>query len=120
MKLKPTKHWYPNCEESHYKSEYDTFQDFVSDWCGSDGLIDYIDYNFLVRYDIEEAVDFDEEDNKLSTGKYFMKLYFIQQRRGTLLTVIIKSIQESDMNQIEKMLKDAWEYMKELWAEIQE
>lgn len=107
MKLKQTTHSY-YCEDTQYSYEFESFEHFKECWCTSEGLIDDCDYNFLVRYDIQ----------KKSAKKYTLRLVFIHQRKGHLVPITIKEICQEDMAEIETMLKDAWEYMKELWVEV--
>jgi len=124
MKLKATNHNY-YCSNANYyvgnlrgenfgKCDYDTWEDFKEEWLNNDGSLDD-DYNHIFRFDIIESLD-SETDEPL--GTYELALYFILQRKGIFRPVIIKTITQNDMTEIEAFLKVRWEYMKGQWDEF--
>lgn len=138
IELKETEHGYP-CNDANYRAtEYDNFgrcdceswKHFKELWgYDFDGefYIDF-DYNYLFRWDIEELHDWtydspeDEERGSATdlgpNGKFEMHLYFIHQRKGNFVPVIIKEIKEEDMEEISNFLLDAWEAIKNTWPEM--
>ena len=122
MELKETNHSY-YCSESNFyvggdnnwgKFDFEVWKDFYSNWCGNVGRMDD-DYNHVFRFDIKNTVDLNNDD---IPGKYSLHLYFVHQRKGIYRPVYIKVITQEDMPEIEKFLRDRWEYMKNQWSEI--
>lgn len=115
MELKETGHSYyceVNEEWRTSHSEYDTWDDFKENYCdGLENLDD--DYNFLFRFDIKPHIT---EDG--GTTGYELVLCFMQQRHGKFSPVIILSISENDMPEIEEWLNGRWDYMKQIWSEF--
>jgi hypothetical protein len=112
LELKETNHSY-YCSESNYYSneaydEFDTWEDFKFGWLDKDLTLDH-DLNLCFRYDVLKYED-----------KFELDLFFIQQRKGIFYPVVIKSITEEDLSEINTFLKSAWEYHKNQWAEINE
>lgn len=140
IKLQETDHGYGCSNENYYvdgynnfgRSDYDTWEDFKEAWgfvIEGQFSIDF-DYNFLFRWDIKEEHNWvyeSEEDKRNMTandagpnGNYSMHLYFMHQRKGNFVPVIIKTITEDDMVEISQMLQDAWEAMQVTWSEMNE
>jgi hypothetical protein len=124
MKLKETNHSY-YCSESNYyvgnrcgenygRCEYNTWEDFKEDWFLNDGSID-CDYNLCFRFDIKQNRDIETDE---PTEGFHLWLFFILQRKGIYRPVLIKSVTNSDMIELEVLLKMQWEYMKNQWQEI--
>lgn len=121
MELKETNHSYYFSESNYYvggqngenygRSDYDTWEDFMEEWRTHDK-----DMNFLVRYDIYQKED--EEENKID--EYRMEILYILQRKGIYRPVHINNITKNDMNEITEFLKSYWEHMKTYWVEIME
>lgn len=118
LKLKETQHSY-YCSESNYyvnghqnwgRYEFDDWHSFKLDWLFADGSIDD-DLNHLFRFDINK----NEE-----TGKWQLWLFFMMQRKGIFVPVLIRGITEEDMPEIEAFLSARWEYMKKQWCEFSE
>lgn len=115
MKLEETNHSY-YCSESNYyhngcMHKYSNWNEFKDEWL--DGNLDD-DYNHIFRFDIRRL----ENDDGVYTGGFELMLYMIQQRKGIFLSIWIKSITEEDMPEIEKFLKERWEYLKNQWEEF--
>lgn len=122
MELKETKHSYycsennyrANGNENHGRREYDTWEEFCEEWLGKDKSIDD-DYNHCFRYDILQKRH--RETDELVEG-YRLWLFFILQRKGNYVPVLIKTITEKDMIDIETFLKERWEYLIGQWSEF--
>lgn len=120
LELKNTEHSY-YCSESNYyvngynnfgRCDYDSWQDFRVDWLDQDRLDLDDDYNHLFRFDICE----DEE----KPGNFRLLLFFVLQRKGIYLPVVIHKITKDDLPEIEVFLNGRWEYMKSQWSEFSE
>jgi hypothetical protein len=120
MELKITNHSYYCNDGNYYKSnslaEYDTWQDFKDEWflLKGDG-IDH-DYNHCFRFDIVNQFDYETDTEYLD--KFSLKLYYMLQRKGNFVPVTIKEITEQDIPEVEKYLKECWEYLKGQWEEF--
>lgn len=127
MELKGTNHSY-YCSETNYyvdgrvghnhgRCEYNSWNDFKDEWLvtidGKQQLDD--DYNHVFRFDIVEKRDMETDE---PIGKYELWLFFILQRKGIYRPVQIKEIAKEDMPDIEKFLKDRWDYLKNQWNEF--
>jgi len=111
MKFEETNHpYYCEAFETKNLNEYQSWNDFNTAW-GIDTLDK--DYNMLFRYDIEQH--FNNEDK---ADGYMLKLFFIQQRHGKYVPIVVYNIKENDIPIIEKWLYENWEYMKTMWKEF--
>lgn len=127
MELKETNHsyycsgnnYYVNGRDgnNHGRCDYDSWNDFKEDWMvkvdNKQELDD--DYNHIFRFDIVEKRD---EETDESTGQYELWLFFIQQRKGNYVPVRIKELAKENIPDIEKFLKDRWDYLKKQWIEF--
>jgi hypothetical protein len=75
-----------------------------------------MDYNLLFRWDLEEETD--EEEKSFAPPRYVLTLFFMQQRKGKFVSVIVKNITEGDEIEIEEFLIKRWKHMKELWEPL--
>lgn len=114
LELKETDHSYyceayeVGCNTTYYAT-WDEFEN-------GDGKNDF-DYNLLVRYDINKKTD---EDGEEIEGEYILQLHFVLQRHGEKLWhAIVENITEEDLPQINSYLKDRYDFLKELWKEIE-
>jgi predicted glutamine amidotransferase len=89
--------------------EYESWTEFIQEWGNAD-----IDYNLLFRFDIVDACD---EDDKV-TGEKDLQLFYIMQRKGDFVPVIVHDIKIEDRAEIVMYLKSHWEYMKSMWSEL--
>lgn len=114
LDYKPTQHSY-YCSDTNYhcssnQAVYETWYDFRKDWSNID-----IDYNYIFRFDLYP----DNAGHEKEIYDYLvMHLYFILQRKGKFVPIIIKKIQEEDMKDITKYLKEHSEYSNHLWKEF--
>lgn len=123
MELKPTNHsylssnsnYYVNANENFGRSEYDTWQQFKAHWLEEELEIDH-DYNHLFRFDIKPQID--EETEEESPDALSLHLYYVLQRKGIYRPVLIRSISEEDMPEIEKYLMECWAYLQGQWTEF--
>lgn len=124
LTLKETNHKY-HCSENNFyvgnqedencgRSEYETWKEFKKAWLDEDGTID-CDYNLCFRYDILQNRN-SETDEPIEG--YSLWLFFIFQRKGIYKPVLIRSLIESDMEELDKFLKLQWAYMKSQWSEF--
>lgn len=106
LELKETDHsYYCECWEGDRTTEYESWDEFLA----TDGKNDW-DMNLLFRYDI----DTDEE------GHLRLQLHHALQRHGVQLWhAVIHNIEQDDMPSINQYLKDRYEFLKELWKEIE-
>lgn len=114
LELKETNHSY-YCELSNYYKAgvtgyFDTWEDFMHEWLDDGFLIDD-DYNHLFRFDIKK----DEEE-----GTFSLELFFMFQRKGAFVPILIRKIKKEDMPQISEFLEKRWQYMKNQWKEFSE
>jgi len=113
MELKATKHSY-YCNDENYTNagafkHYDSWKDFRESWLDENCDLDH-DYNHCFRFDLEE----DEEE----AGDFTLKLYIMHQRKGNFVPITIKTIQESDMTEINTYLEKCWHYLQNQWKEF--
>ena len=121
LELKETDHSY-YCSESNYyvsgrngqnfgRCEHSTWADFKEGWLlpASTDLDD--DLNHVFRFDICKDED---------SGNFKLWLFFILQRKGIYRPVLIRSITQEDMPEIEDFLRKRWEYMRGQWIEFSE
>jgi hypothetical protein len=99
------------CSDKRYDDkegyrEYYCFEDFFSDWGESD-----LDYNLVFRWDIEKDVD--NDGNELES--FVLKVYYILQRKGLFVPVIVHGIKETDRDRIIDFLKPKYKYLLKLW-----
>lgn len=126
MKLEATNHEY-YCSNSNYYvgdyngenhglCEYETWNEFKEDWMFDGNIIDH-DYNHCFRFDIRNK--YDEEKDEDIQDEYYLELFFILQRKGIFRPVIIKTIKEDDMYELEQYLKECCNYLKKQWEEVE-
>lgn len=111
MNLKETNHSYYCSEGNYFKRDaspatFETWRDFAEEWNISKHDDDY---NHIFRFDILK---------KENEDKFELYLFFIKQRKGIFMAVIINQITESDMPKIEQFLRERWEYLKAQWEEF--
>lgn len=108
LKLEETNHSY-YCEvyETQGTGEWGSWKEFKEDR----GLDYDFDCNLLFRYDLLKDED---------TGEFYLQLHHALQRHGySQWHCIIHNITEEDLEEINKHLKNAWKYLKEMWIEIE-
>lgn len=119
MELRATRHEYYCETEVSSKLTYATWQDFKDEW-GPDPVTQMPldqDYNHIFRYDLIQVED-DDGSGEALPGKFELRLFFMLQRKGRYLPVVIENIKEEDMEQITEFLEGYWEYMKGQWSEF--
>lgn len=114
MKLQATRHEYYCETEVSSKLTYPSWLDFITEWSTEEDPVDK-DYNHLFRYDLDNAVD---EDGIDIPDKFELRLFFMLQRKGRYLPVVVENVEEKDMEQITEFLEGYWEYMKGQWSEF--
>lgn len=101
MNIKPTNHSY-RCELTNYNGDttqiYHSWEDFKIAYDLDN--ID-MDYNYLFRYDI------------MSIGELY--LYYMQQRRGKFVPVVVCNITPHDIPEINEYIDKCRTYIKNLW-----
>lgn len=119
IEFKATKHPY-YCEIENYRAEpnsskpaffeYETWDDFVKNFCGGGTASLDADMNLVFRFDIEN-IPFKKEKK--------LKLFFMMQRKGDYRCVIIDKITESDMHAITIFLGRMKAKIDELWDGVE-
>lgn len=79
---------------------YETWKDFYKEYAKAD-----TDMNLVVRWDIEEDIEEDENGNEVGTGEFSMLIIIVGQRKGMYIPRIINRIEEEDVPQIKEYLK---------------
>lgn len=105
------------CEDSNYyqsgvAGHFDSWKEFKENWL--DITFDD-DYNHCFRFDINEQED--DDDGSLK-GVFDLHLYFMLQRKGAFIPVLVKNIKEEDLPEINEFLAARWDYLKKQWAEF--
>lgn len=113
LELKRTTHPY-YCEEyATHTQTYDSWSEFKEAF--NIETIDH-DLNYVIRFDICKH---NRDKNEVKRNDYYvLKLFYMQQRRGRFVPVIVNNIEEKDMVEINKYLKECSEYIKTLWEEF--
>lgn len=118
IKLEQTNHPYYCSDNNYYSNEasnsFDSWGEFKEDFAPEN--IDH-DYNYVVRFDLNKYSDEDSE-NEDCENNYVLHLYYLQQRKGNFLPVLINNIKEEDMDEINNYLKEYSNYIKSLWSEF--
>lgn len=122
LELKNTEHsfycsdsnYYVNGHQNYGRCDYDTWEDFKANWLNERTLDIDDDLNHLFRFDILE-----DEDGE-NTGTFRLFLFFILQRKGIFRPVVIHTITEDDLPEIEEFLRLRWQYLKSQWKEFSE
>ena len=96
------------CSDSNYfnadcSEEFETMTDFLEEYKTAD-----IDMNLIFRFDIRGV----------ETGHYSAEVFIIHQRKGIFKPIIINSITEKEAVEFEKLLKNHWKKLVELWKPI--
>ena len=94
------------CNESNYysnepTSSFDTFKDFYNEYQDAD-----VDMNLVFRWDLREYKD---------SGKYYMDIYIIQQRKGIYTPIHISSFGKSDISNFIKYIQPHIDKLKSIW-----
>jgi len=105
------KHPYYCSDSNYYSNEasqvYETWKDFYEEFGQADK-----DYNLCFRWDIKKN---DETDQN-----YYMEVFYMLQRKGNFIPVMIKKVEESDVPAILKFLQEYWNAVQKLWQPISE
>lgn len=93
------------CNDSNFYSndcfyEFDNLKLFLDEWDDAD-----LDYNMLFRWDLKISDD----------RKYYLQLYFMQQRKGIFLINSINNVTDDDVPAILEYLKTRKDYLFKLW-----
>lgn len=111
MELKETRHRYYCSDQNYHKAnalvEYDDWEDFKGSWYHADREPDH-DLNHCFRFDI----------TKDDSGVYSLHLFFIIQKKGDFVPVIVRGITEDDIEEVEEYLNSCWMYLCSQWQEI--
>lgn len=94
---------------------YDTWKDFQNHWLEGEFDIDH-DYNHVFRFDI--TPQYDPVEDIEYEDRFSLKLYFMLQRKGNFVPVLIRNLKEEDMEDVNKYLQMCWDYMKGQWEEF--
>lgn len=98
-------HDYYSSECNYYSNEaqqrYNTWADFYEKYCDAD-----IDYNLVFRWDVYE---------REHSGRYYMQIIIIGQRKGKYVPIIIDYVDDKDANQIRDFMKPHMEKIKNIW-----
>lgn len=119
LDFKPTNHSY-YCSTTRWDqhrdemAEFDCWEDFKDDWCPN-GIVYDDDLIHLFRFDFQYKYEDETDDN---TGPMQLLLFFMLQRKGLFVPVIVNNITEADMPEITEFLQKRWEYLKGQWAEF--
>lgn len=89
--------------------EYKTFSDFLEEWENADP-----DYNLLFRYDIYQ----NEDKNSNLIDSYRLELFYILQRKGIFLPILVNDFKDTDIEKFNIFIKTKWEYLKNIWEPI--
>lgn len=114
LKLKKTNHpYYCEMYSTQFLQEYDNWDEFKNAF--NLETIDH-DMNYIIRFDLYK---YDIDENGIKRDDYYvLKLFYMQQRRGRYVPVIVNNIEEKDIKEINEYLKDCYEYTKKLWEEF--
>ena len=111
LELKDYKHDYYCCDSCYTDNDsacvYETWGDFCEEWSDAENC-----WNYLFRWDIYNKKD------DYGTTVYYMELFYMLQRKGKFVPILIRSITESDMNSISIFLKGKSEYIKNIWSPL--
>lgn len=104
------------CHDLNYYSNdahqrYGTWEEFYAEYKNAD-----VDMNLCFRWDVEEIML--GEDEEKPTGRYRMKIYIIQQRKGKFIPVEIGSILEENVDEIFNYLTIHWEKLNLIWKPL--
>lgn len=103
------------CEHDYYASDsnyysndaalsYETWSDFYADFLDAN-----IDMNLVYRWDVHETEE---------SGKYYMQIFMIQQRKGIYMPVYISCVDEKDVEGIITFLKPHFEKLLSIWQPL--
>jgi len=103
------------CSDSNYYSRecftfYDSWEEFADEMLEADK-----DYNYLVRWDWQEAEE-DADEDELEDGEV-LKLFFLAQRKG-LFFVNHVAVTKEDEPAIREYLEGYAQYIGELWSPL--
>jgi hypothetical protein len=98
-------------EDAHFI--YETWKDFYKEYekAGTD-------MNLVVRWDIEEAIEEDENGNEVGTGEFSMLIIIVGQRKGMYIPRIINRVEEEDVPQIKEYLKRSFDKLMSIWQPL--
>ena len=107
--VKPTNKPY-YCWTQERGEKHSSLDDFISNWSDAD-----LDYNVIVRFDIEQQSD--ENDDYNPTDKLVLKVVWLMQRKGTLwqTSCPIQDTKE-DLEKLVAFLKPRHDYNQQLWS----
>lgn len=122
LKFEPTDHsYYCSLENDMFLEEYETFDAYLQHWDLSKNLMgfdisDMLDFNFLIRYDL--AYPLDEDGEEILNADYLkLTLFYIKQRHGGFVPLVIKRLYKEDMEKLNEILEQHAAYMKKMWCE---
>lgn len=114
IELKRTTHpYYCEAYTTKFTQTYDSWLEFKEAF--NIETIDH-DLNYVIRFDLCKY-NMDENEAKRDDC-YVLKLFYMQQRRGRFVPVIINNIKQEDIEEINKYLKKCSEYIKTIWEEF--
>lgn len=96
------------CSDSNYYSNearttWDTWGDFYSEFQDAD-----LDMNLVFRWDVKENED----------GTFYVMVFMMHQRKGRFVPHYIKSVDESDINDMVNYMSQHWGHLKKMWEPI--
>lgn len=127
LKYQPTNHSY-YCSPKNYTCSnasllYPTWKEFLAEFENADK-----DRNMVFRFDIEllagvtykypEYIEDKTADYCIEDGDLMLSIFFMQQRKGHYVPVVVERIERKDMPSIQKYLQGHFDYMKNLWSEF--
>lgn len=86
-----------------------SWEEYLEEWGDAD-----LDYNLVFRWDIIPPDPEGGADGE-PTGRE-LHVFYLLQRKGHFLPVVVKNIDDSDLPKIEKFFTPHWEYMRRVWA----
>lgn len=94
------------CHDSNFYSreayqEWDTWADFYEEYKDAD-----IDMNLIFRFDLKQHE---------GQESYYLKVYFIRQRKGIFMPELINIVEEKDAQTVSELLQQHFETMQKLW-----
>lgn len=99
------KHDYYASDSNYYSNDasghYNTWSDFYEEFHDAD-----IDYNLVFRWDVMK---------KEESGRYYMQIIIIAQRKGIYMPIHIDYIDDKDADQIKEFMKPHMEKIKNIW-----
>ena len=104
------KHPYYASDSNYYSRDaaqhYNTWADFYEEFFDAD-----IDMNLVYRWDITE---------RDKSGRYYMEVFVICQRKGIYMPIMIDYVDEKDVPQIIEFMKPHFEKLLSIWNPLSE